>query len=130
MEPKQLALEQKYFFPGDRVRTVAGMYYHADLFADGGLWNETLLMRSFDRKIAELGGVQVFDGPLPEAARTLIDERRPRFVDDLYDPSPYRFRQYLIRTADRAIWIELGYGYNAEMVDLTVVQEEAGAPTT
>lgn len=120
---QDLDFEEKYFFPSGNVRVVAGKYYHADVYGKEGKWNETLLIRSFDQKIRELGGVQVFDGSLPQPAREMIEKNTPRFVSDLYDPWPYRFRQYLIRTVNASIWIELGYGYNTQMVDLTVVQE-------
>ena len=125
-EAKTLTLDQKYVFESGRVQVVEGPYYHARIFADGGAWNETLLLRALDQQVTALGGARVFDGRLPDAARKMIDEDQPRFVQDLYDPRPYRFRQYLIRAADKRVWIEIGYGYNAEMADLTVLEELAG----
>lgn len=123
-EGKTLGLEQKYVFAGGAVRTVEGRYHHTDVFvAEGGTWNETRLLRDLETQITGLGGVRIFDGGLPEAAATMIRDNAPNFASDLYDPWPYRFRQYLIRTADKLVWIEVGYGYNAEMVDLTVVEE-------
>lgn len=123
------ALEVKYVFPGGDLISVEGRYRHVRLYAaEGAVWNETLLLRHLDDQIKALGGVVVHDGSLPEAAAVKIRADNPRFVQDLYDPWPYRFRQYLIRTADSRIWIEVGHGYNAEMVDLTVVQEEAATP--
>lgn len=127
--PKSVDLEEKYIYAGGAVRTVAGRYFHTKVHVDGGVWNETRLLRDLEAQITELGGVRIFDGPLPEVAATRIREDQPNFVKDLYDPWPYRFRQYLIRTAAERVWIEIGYGYNAEMIDLTVVQENTEAET-
>lgn len=121
--PRSVDLELKYIYAGGAVRQVEGRYHHGAVFTDGGQWNETGLLRALDSRIVQLGGVRIFDGPLPAAAVTLIRDNAPKFAQDVYDPWPYRFRQYLIRTEDRLIWIEIGYGYNAEMVDLTVVEE-------
>lgn len=119
------ALEIKYVFPGGALKVVEGRYRHIRLYAaEGARWNETLLLRRLDDQIQALGGVRVHDGAMPEAVGAKIRAENPRFVQDLYDPWPYRFRQYLIRTADSRVWIELGYGYNAEMVDLSIVQED------
>lgn len=57
----------------------------------------------------------------------MIQENEPRFAKDLYDPWPYRFRHYRLGTPETTVWIEIGYGYNAEMVDLTVIEEEPGS---
>lgn len=123
-DASERALEQKYVFPGGGLLIIEGRYHHARILAaEGSEWNETLLLRSVDDRIKALGGVQVFDGRLPDAARAKIATDSPRFVSDLYDPSPYRFRQYVIRTPEGRVWIEIGYGYNAEMADLTIVQE-------
>lgn len=123
-DASERALEQKYVFPGGGLLIIEGRYHHARILAaEGSEWNETLLLRSFNDRIKALGGVQVFDGRLPDAARAKIAADSPRFVSDLYDPSPYRFRQYVIRTPQGRVWIEIGYGYNAEMADLTIVQE-------
>lgn len=123
-EVSDRALEQKFVFPDNGLLVIEGRYHHARIYpAEGGEWNQTLLLRSFDEKIKALGGVQMFDGGLPDAAREKISAESPRFASDLYDPNPYRFRQYLIRTPQGRVWIEIGYGYNADMADFTVVQE-------
>lgn len=122
-ESKTLSFEQKYVFPGGKVRTVEGPYHHATVYAAGGDWNETLLLSQLDKQITALGGARVFDGAMPQAAHKMVDDNAPRFVKDLYDINPYRFRQYLIRTPAKQIWIEMGYGYNADMIDLTVIEE-------
>ena len=117
-------LEQKYVFPAGGLLTVEGRYHHARVFAaPDDQWAETLLLRGLEDHIKTLGGVRIFDGALPGAAREKITADEPRFVADLYDPWPYRFRQYVIRTPESRIWIEIGYGYNAETIDLTVVEE-------
>ena len=120
---KDQQLETKYVFPGGALLAVEGRYHHARVQSADDNWNETLLLRSFDEKIRELGGGQVYDGGLPDAAREKIASESPRFTADLYDPSPYRFRQYVIRTPQGRVWVEIGYGYNAPMADLTIVQE-------
>ena len=122
-DTKTQPLDVKYVFPGGGLKVVEGRYHHERIQSSGGDWNETLLLRSFDEKIRELGGVQVYDGSLPAAAREKIASDNPRFVADLYDPSPYRFRQYVIRTPQGRVWVEIGYGYNEPMADLTIVQE-------
>lgn len=122
-DAKRLSFEQKHMFPAGKMQLIEGPYFHADIFADGGEWNETLLLRDLDRQIAALGGKTIYDGTLPDAATKVFREEQPRSVKDLYDPWPYRYRHYLIETSNKKVWIEIGYGYNAQMVDLTVVEE-------
>lgn len=121
---KDQELETKYVFPDGALQVIEGRYHHVRVQSSKDAWNETLLLRSFDDKVRELGGVRIFDGSLPDSAREKIAKDEPRFVADLYDPSPYRFRQYLIRTPQGRVWIEIGYGYNAPMADLTIVQDK------
>lgn len=124
---KRLSLAEKYVFPKGELHVATGAYWHADVFADGGEWNELLFLRGIEQQVSQLGGHRVFDGSMPDAGRKMIDENAPAFARDLYDPAPYRFRQFLIHAEDRLIWIEIGYGYNAEMIDLTVIEEEIAA---
>lgn len=124
-QAKDLELERKYVFPHGATQTVEGRYRHgrvmvADTNAE---WNETLLLSRLDSQIRTMGGVRLFDGSMPDDARALLASESPRFVQDLYDPAPYRFRQYAIRTDKALIWIEAGYGYNSPMIDLTVLEQ-------
>lgn len=63
--------------------------------------------------------VVFYAGGLP-----LIDTEKPAYVADMYHPSPYKYKQYLIRRPKENIWIELCHGLNANQIDLTVVREE------
>lgn len=122
--PSTRDFEQKYVFPAGQARLAEGRYYHARVGRAGMQeWNETLFLRSFDEKIRELGGVQVYDGGLPDTVREKLGKGQPRSIEDLYDPSPYSFRQYVIRTPEGPVWVEIGYGYNMPAVDLTILQE-------
>lgn len=122
---KTLELERKYVFPHGATEAVEGRYHHGRVMVSdsGAEWNETLLLSRLDAGIRALGGVRLFDGAMPQSARALLESENPRFAQDLYDPAPYRFRQYAVRTGKALIWVEVGYGYNAPMIDLTVLEQ-------
>lgn len=126
---KTLELERKYVFPHGATEAVEGRYHHGRVMVSdsGAEWNKTLLLSRLDARVRALGGVRLFDGAMPQSARALLGTESPRFAQDLYDPAPYRFRQYVVRTAKALIWIEVGYGYNAPMVDLTVLEQSLPA---
>lgn len=126
---KTLELERKYVFPHGATEAVEGRYHHGRVMGSdsNAEWNETLLLSRLDAQIRALGGVRLFDGAMPQGARALLESESPRFAQDLYDPAPYRFRQYAVRTEKALIWVEIGYGYNAPMIDLTVLEQSLPA---
>lgn len=122
---KQKTLEEKYFFYNDSlVRKVSGKYFHTAVFQDGDVFEDTYLVSEYKKAIEKLGGIEFYSGGLPTSADKLIDKESPAYVSDMYDPRPYKYKQFLIRTPKENIWIELCHGLNANQVDLTVVKEE------
>lgn len=121
---KQKTLEEKYFFYNDSlVRKVSGQYFHTTVNPEGDVFEDTYLVNAYKKAIEKLGGVEFYSGGLPAAADKLINTENPAYVADMYDPRPYKYKQFLIRTAKENIWIELCHGLNANQVDLTVLKE-------
>ncbi|MGJ1264827.1 hypothetical protein [Sphingobacterium spiritivorum] len=124
-DEKQKTLEEKYFFYNDSlVRKVSGQYFHTTVFQQGDVFEDTYLVNAYKKAIGKLGGVEFYSGGLPASAGDLIDKENPAYVADMYDPRPYKYKQFLIRTSKENIWIELCHGLNANQIDLTVVREE------
>ncbi|MEZ0450894.1 hypothetical protein ACR78Z_13195 [Sphingobacterium thalpophilum] len=118
-------LEEKYFFYNDSlIRKVSGQYYYTSVFKEGDVFEDTYLVSEYKKVIENLGGVEFYSGGLPASASELLDKEQPAYVSDMYDPRPYKYKQFLIRTPESNIWIELCHGLNANQVDLTVVKEE------
>lgn len=118
-------LEEKYFFYNDSLtRKVSGQYYYTSVFQEGDVFEDTYLVNEYKKVIENLGGVEFYAGGLPASASELLDKEQPAYVSDMYDPRPYKYKQFLIRTPESNIWIELCHGLNANQVDLTVVKED------
>ncbi|MDR2281763.1 MAG: hypothetical protein LBE37_01060 [Sphingobacterium sp.] len=117
-------LEEKYFFYNDSlVRKVNGEYFHTTIFPTGDAFEDTFVVSEYTKAIEKLGGVEVYSGGLPVAAAELIDKEKPVYVSDMYDPRAYKYKQFLIRTSNTNIWVELCHGLNAQQIDLTVIKE-------
>lgn len=125
-DEKNKSLEEKYFFYNDSlIKKVSGQYYHTAIFQEGDVFEDTYLVNAYKTAIEKLGGVEFYSGGLPSSASELLDQEKPAYISDMYDPRPYKYKQFLIRTPKENIWIELCHGLNANQVDLTVVKEEA-----
>jgi hypothetical protein len=123
---KNKKLEEKYYFYNDSlVRKVSGTYYHTDIFPSGSVFEDTFIVNEYTKEIEALGGVEIYSGGLPGAAGKLIEQEKPAYVTDMYDPMPYKYKQFLIRTNTDNIWIELCHGLNSNQIDLTVMQEKS-----
>lgn len=121
---KEKTLEEKYFFYNDSlVRKVSGQYYYTAVFKDVVDFEDTYLISEYKKAIEKLGGVEFYSGGLPASASELLDKDQPAYISDMYDPHPYKYKQFLIRTPKENIWIELCHGLNANQVDLTVLRE-------
>ncbi len=122
---KTRTIENKYFFHNDSLVTeISGQYYHAQVFSQNNAFEDTYLIKEFKKTIEELGGLEIYSGGLPAAAWDLLDANTPAYATDMYDPRPYKYKQFLIRTEKENIWIELCHGLNANQIDFTVVREE------
>ncbi|QQD14259.1 hypothetical protein [Sphingobacterium sp. UDSM-2020] len=120
-------LEEKYFFYNDSlVRKVSGEYFHTTVLPTGDVFEDTFVVDAYKKAIEKLGGVEIYSGGISAAVAELIDKEKPAYVDDMYDPMPYKYKQFLIRTPNDHIWIELCHGLNAQQVDLAVVKEVHG----
>ena len=124
-EEKTKDYEEKYFFfAKGEVLPVVGEYFHAQVFAQEGTeFSETYLRHYYEATIKKLGGVEIYTGYVPFKATSKITTEQPSYTKDLYDYQSTTYNQFFIRTADENIWIELNYGNNARLVDLTVVRE-------
>jgi len=124
-DEKRKTFEEKYFFYNDSlVRKVSGQYFHTTVFQQGDVFEDTYVVNAYKKAIEKLGGVEFYTGGLPALASDLIEKTTPAYVSDMYDPRPYKYKQFLIRTPQAHIWIELCHGLNANQIDLTVLREE------
>jgi hypothetical protein len=118
-------LEEKYFFNSDSlVQKVSGKYFHTTIFPSGNAFEDTFIVNQYTKDIEQLGGVQIYAGGLPNAAGELINKEKPAYAEDMYDPMPYKYKQFLIQTKTGKIWIELCHGLNSNQIDLTVMLEQ------
>lgn len=126
-EEKTKDFEEKYFFYNKNdVTAIAGRYFHTRIFAEPDVdFSETYVLRNYQQAIEKAGGVEVYSGYVPFKATNLITSEQPTFAKDLYDYQSTQYKQYIIKTPEGNIWVELNYGNNANLVDLTVVAEEA-----
>ncbi|MEJ7558072.1 MAG: hypothetical protein WKF66_07155 [Pedobacter sp.] len=122
---KNRKLEEKYYFYNDSlVQKVSGVYYHSRVYQSGDSFEDTYVVNQFTKEIEKLGGVQIYSGGLPRAAAELIDKEKPVYAEDMYDPMPYKYKQFIIRTSTDIIWMELCHGLNSNEIDLTIMQEK------
>ena len=119
--------EEKYFFYNKNdVTAITGRYFHTQLFAEPDVdFSETYVLRNYQQAIEKAGGVEVYSGYIPFKGTNLITREQPAFAKDMYDYQSTQYKQYIIKTPEGNIWVELNYGNNANLVDLTVVAEEA-----
>lgn len=120
------AYEEKYFFYNDSlVMTIGGQYYHVMVLPiDGQEFSETSVVKSYEETILQLGGVLVYSGGIINKATDLLRKNSMRYAKDMYDPYPYNYKQFLVRTPQGNIWFELCYGLNTKGLDFTVIYEK------
>ena len=118
--------EEKYFFYNDSLMMmVGGQYYHAMILPiKGGEFTETSIVKNYEQAISKLDGVMVYTGKIISTASDLLRENSMPYAKDMYDPYPYNYKQFLIRTSEGDIWFELCYGLNIEGIDFTVVYDK------
>lgn len=118
--------EEKYFFSDSgTVSIIEGKYYHATVYAkDGAEYNEALVISHLRKQFNRFKAIHVYSGSIPDKAWTLVNEEKPPYTKDLYDPIPYQYKQYLIKTKEANIWIEIIHGLNAEQMDFTLMRED------
>ena len=125
-DEKTRDFEEKYFFYNKNdVTAIAGQYFHTRIFAEPDVdFSETYVLRNYQQAIEKAGGVEVYSGYVPFKGTNLITREQPTFAKDMYDYQSTKYKHYIIKTAEGNIWVELNYGNNANLVDLTVVVEE------
>lgn len=118
--------EEKLFFYNDSLtHKVEGKYYHAKIYPNENVeFSETYVVNNYKKAIEKLGGVEIYSGTLPGKITEKIFEENLPYMKDLYDPFPYQYKQFLIKTPTDNIWMELIHGLNTQMIDFTVVKEE------
>lgn len=123
---KNKEYEEKYFFyDNGLVKVVGGKYFHTQIHPEDNVeFSETFVLNNYKKAIKKAGGVELYSGPIPFKATDLITEKKPAYTRDLYDYQSTQYKQFVIRTPNENIWIELNYGGNVNFIDLTVVKEE------
>ena len=117
--------EEKYFFYNDSLAMpVGGKYYHAMIYPEEGEeFSDTYIVKNYEQAITKLGGVEIYSGGFINKAHDLFRENKPSYAKDMYDPYPYKYKQFVLRTSDGNIWFELCHGLNVNGIDYTVMFE-------
>ena len=117
--------EEKIFFYNDSlIMTIGGKYYHARVYPmQGEEFSETYIVRNYEQVIKKLGGVEIYSGGIVKKASELLNKNSMTYAEDMYNPYPYNYKQFVLRTAGGNVWIELCHGLNANIVDFTVMYE-------
>ena len=118
--------EKKYFFYNNSsVMTIEGKYYHARVYPiEGEVFSDSYIVKNYEQTIKELGGVEIYSGGIVRNASDLLKKNDMAYVKDMYDPYPYNYKHFVLRTPDGNIWIELCHGFNANIIDFTIVYDE------
>ena len=126
LNSKNKKFEEKFFFYNDSlVLKVGGQYFHTQISPNESVsFEDTYLVNNYKQAIEKLGGIEIFSGGIPSKGSDLINKEKPSYVEDMYDPMPYQYKQFIVRTPDQNIWIELCHKLNATLVDLTILREE------
>lgn len=102
--------ERVPFWTGDRVEWVEGQVYGAAVNArEGQPYSQLELTRNVQALVEGLGGREIFNGNIPQAALTEIQNSKAAVerVDALGDIYNEPANVYVIRQADRNIWVHL-----------------------
>lgn len=119
-------LEEKYFFTNNNAaKTVQGNYFHTTIFNNSGTeFNDTFAVLNLQKQIEKLGAKLYYTGGINDVAKKMINQNKPAYINDIYDPMPYRYKQFLLKTKEANYWFEIIHGLNANQIDLTVMREE------
>lgn len=117
--------EEKYFFYNDSlVMTIGGKYYHTMIVAKKGEeFSETYVVKNYEQAIKKIGGVEVYSGRIVDKASDLLKSKEVAYAKDMYDPYPYSYKQFVVKTANGNVWIELCHGLNMNGIDFTVMYD-------
>lgn len=97
------------FWTGAAFQPVEGKVYQAGIqVAEGKTFSKLELQRDLDRQILALGGVKVTESQVPTSASdTLGDDVKVGMIDGLGDIYNDPTTTYVIRRADRDIWVHV-----------------------
>ena len=117
--------EEKFFFYNDSLMmTVGGKYYHAMIVPKNGEeFSGTYIVKNYELAIEKIGGIQIYSGSIVKKASELLRESDVPYAKDMYNPYPYNYKQFIVKTPEGNVWFELCYGLNMNGVDFTVIHE-------
>lgn len=97
------------FWTGDHLEWVEGKVYQSPIYEEaGGTFFRQHLLAEVDAAVTGLGGVLVTDSEIPSAVTdTIPGDIRVEYVDGFGDIYNDPVQTYVIRRADRLIWIHL-----------------------
>lgn len=130
---KERPLEEKYFFDKDgKLIEAKGKYFIGQLEPKQNSAEATdMVIASYDKAITAAGGVKLFEGSAPEFLRSEYSKNAPpSYWRDMYSPLSARFVQYVINHGSDSVWVELAINPGTTRIDLSVVQQNAGATNT
>ena len=126
-EEKRVDFDALHLLAGTEIRTVEGRFYELKFSNQDAKYSPLVARRNYEAAVKALGGVKVNMGdPRDEALVKKFGAR----VDGLVDPSMTTYETYdayLIRTADRNIWVTVTVHRHHTMVR---VLEEASMVQT
>ena len=131
LNPPQIREYDRFpFWTGDRYEWVEGRIYFGNFGAEGDKsFSRLEVARNIESLVERAGGRKIFDGRIPEAALAeLQDGVAVEYVDGLGDIYSAPTQTFVVRRADRTIWIHLcahGYGGGWAIAESTAFQPTA-----
>lgn len=117
------------FWSGARFEMVEGRVHQTQITNDSGKsFSRLELLRNMEHALKEAGAVRIFDGQIPnEAAQALPEAVQMAALNGIGDIYNNPSQTWIIRQADRTVWVHLYVG--SESGSLAVAEVKALAPT-
>jgi hypothetical protein len=107
-KPKSMDFTRYPFWTGDRMEWAEGKSYESGIVAsDGKTYSQYELRKNLEALVTAAGGVKVTESRIPkDLLNGLDDEVKLGHNEGLGDPWNQPVQVYLIRRADRNIWVQ------------------------
>ncbi|QDH71938.1 OmpA family protein [Lysobacter alkalisoli] len=128
-KPRTLSIARVPFWTGDRLEQVEGKTYVVTIQAQKGVtYSAFELMRNIEHVIEQAGGVKVTDSRIPsEVLKSVGSDVSVGLIDGWGDVYNNPVQTYVIRTADKTVWVHLCS--NSMDAGLLIVEAQAFEPT-
>lgn len=105
---KPTDFDRAYYWVGDHFEKPEGkIFYNRVTAKEGKSYSELELLRNLEDLMARIGGVKVFEGKVPaDSVKAIPDDNQLKYMDGYGFISNAPTVVYLIRRADKNIWIQ------------------------